>query len=242
MVFLTGFTLAFTYTDDGNYGFAIFAGVSFLVWFLLERNSHNPLVPLGFLVRRNVLVAVVLSAGTGLLQAGFVFIPRVVVEVFEVAPYQAGFMLMPAILSAALGSLLSGRMLDAYGPRVVVFAGMLLAGAGLLIFAYMKDHLVLFYVSGMIAGLGLSIRTSLNYIMLFESGQEERATGQGILTIFISMGQIAGVAILGNLLQSLQSHLTGFAVLGFTALLMAGISLRLGSGRWTNPQQGKRIE
>ena len=55
---------------------------------------------------------------------------------------------------------------------------------------------MIFYGSGVLIGLGLAVLagSGLRYIMLNEVGVHERAITQGVLTIFISIGQIVGSA------------------------------------------------
>jgi MFS family permease len=105
-------------------------------------------------------------------------------------------MLLPFVIATAIGSPLFGRLLDKTGSRFVILIGLTLSGAGLLLIGLSGDSKTFFYGSGILIGLGLSVLagSGLRYIMLNEVGVHERAITQGVLTIFISIGQIVGSA------------------------------------------------
>lgn len=219
-VFLSLFTLSFTYPvqlTDGMFStklvFPVFALVSLWLLLRLELYADRPVLDIRFLSARQVLLTSLLAVVMGILQSGFVFIPQILVDRFSVEPYMAGFMLIPAILAAAAGAPIGGFLTDKSGPRTVMAWGMGLAAAGLWIFSRMETNLSLFYVSAILAGFGLSVRTALNYLMLAESDVTNRATAQGLLTVFISMGQISGAALLGNLIDRPEGVQLGFTIL-----------------------------
>jgi MFS family permease len=83
-------------------------------------------------------------------------------------------------------------------------------------------------------GLGLSVLagSSLRYIILNNTAPEDRATSQGMLSIFISIGQITGTAVIGLLMASLaRGKVFVYLFTGLSALLlmMFLLSLRLQS-------------
>jgi MFS family permease len=73
-------------------------------------------------------------------------------------------------------------------------------------------------------GFGLSMRASLNYIMLNEVSAIERASTQGILIIFVSIGQLTGAALVGAISAASPVETDGF---GFAFLVMTILSAML---------------
>jgi MFS family permease len=67
--------------------------------------------------------------------------------------------------------------------------------------------------------------------MLNEVGDGERATSQGLLTIFISLGQLSGAALIGAMIATEPNGMSGFRqaflVLGIVSVLLAISSLWL---------------
>lgn len=85
----------------------------------------------------------------------------------------------------------------------------------------------MYYLSGSLIGLGLSVLSgsSLRYIMLNNTGVNDRATSQGMLTIFTSVGQLSGSAIVGILLalnaNGFQLIFTGISILLFMMVFLS---------------------
>lgn len=76
---------------------------------------------------------------------------------------------------------------------------------------------MIYYTSGVFIGLGMSVLSgsSLRYIMLNNTSQQDRATSQGMLTIFISLGQLIATALIGVISATL------IASRGYTSIFMA---------------------
>ena len=142
-------------------------------------------------------------------------------------------MLLPFVLATAIGSPVFGRMLDKTGSRLVVLIGIYLSAFGLFLLALAGGYLVGFYGSGILIGLGLSVLagSGLRYIMLNEVGASERAVTQGVLTIFISMGQIAGSAAIGTIAaigaDPTQGYKNAFYLLSLLMALTFFLAFRL---------------
>lgn len=167
-----------------------------IILFFLERKITFPVINPGLFKSRQIRIVGFIAMVTGLFQSAFVFIPNLAVLSFGVKSSTASFMLLPFVTATALGSPIFGRLLDKTGSRLVVLIGLILSAAGLLLIGLSGDSKMLFYGSGVLIGLGLSVLagSALRYIMLNEVGVHERAITQGVLTIFISIGQIVGSA------------------------------------------------
>ncbi|MPM96526.1 hypothetical protein SDC9_143690 [bioreactor metagenome] len=83
------------------------------------------------------------------------------------------------------------------------------------------DSLILYYSSGIAVGLGLSVLSgsSLRYIMLNNTSVDDRAISQGMITIFTSVGQLSGAAIVGIVL-AMKSKSYDMLFAGLSILLM----------------------
>jgi MFS family permease len=143
-------------------------------------------------------------------------------------------MLIPFVLATAIGSPVFGRMIDKYGAKKIVITGLLLLAAGFYMLSLTGSHKIIYYLSGVLIGLGLSVLagSSLRYIILNNTAPEDRATSQGMLSIFISIGQITGTAVIGLLMASLaRGKVFVYLFTGLSALLlmMFLLSLRLQS-------------
>ena len=131
-------------------------------------------------------------------------------------------MLVPLVLATAVGSPIFGRLIDIYGSRLIIILGILLAGAGFFLLHRVEESRFLFYASGILIGLGLSVLSgsSLRYIMLNETTVVDRAVTQGMLTIFISLGQLTGASLIGVVIARVPD-MTGYRnVFLYQALLL----------------------
>ncbi len=179
--------------------FLLGALVLLAVMFLAEKQAENPIIKMGYLRNRQFVIAGVIAVATGLLQASFVFIPSFAVGVFHIDASAASFMLIPLVVATAIGSPVFGRMIDTYGSRNIIILALLLSSGGFLLLHTGSESRIWFYASGVLIGLGLSVLSgsSLRYIMLNETSAADRAITQGMLTIFISLGQITGASLIG---------------------------------------------
>jgi len=215
-LFLAGFTFSinnFKLSESGDYGnkwIWIAAGislVSFILLFFTERHNPNAIIKLGFFKNPTIVITGVIAMVSGLVQACFVFFPKYSVHTFGVSSSTASFMLIPVVLATAIGSPIFGKLIDKYGVKPILIIGIILNFIGFSMMAVSGQSLFLYYTSGVFIGLGLSILagSSLRYIMLNVTKPEDRATSQGMLTIFTSSGQLIGSAIFGLILGSAVS-------------------------------------
>jgi predicted MFS family arabinose efflux permease len=208
--------------------------VSLVVFLVVERRAKDPVIEFSFFSNRQIVIAGIIAIATGVVQACFVFIPKFVVQNFSVTPSAASFMLTPFVLATAIGSPIFGRLIDKYGAKKIVITGLLLLAAGFYLLSLTGGQKIIYYISGVFIGLGLSVLagSSLRYIILNNTSTEDRATSQGMLTIFISIGQISGTAVIGLLLASMTGSkvfaniFTGVSIL---LLAMTLLSFRLDS-------------
>ena len=208
----------------------IIAASAFIFLILSEKHIEYPILKLSFFKNSQILIAGILAVVTGLIQACFVFIPKFVIHEFDVEASTASFMLTPFVLATAVGSPLFGRMIDKIGVKWVVIIGLSFLSLGFFFLSQVDGRLVFYYMSGVFVGLGLSILSgsSLRYILLNNTSAEDRSTSQGLITIFTSVGQITGSALIGILLTSAKNgfhiNFVGIAIITAGMLL---VSLKL---------------
>jgi EmrB/QacA subfamily drug resistance transporter len=205
--------------------------ISLIILFSVESRVHNPIIEFSFFKNRDIIIAGIIAIVTGVVQACFVFIPEFVVETFSVSPSKASFMLTPFVLATAIGSPIFGNLIDRYGVKKIIGIGLMLSTIGFYLLSLSGNHTFLYYLSGSITGLGLSVLSgsSLRYIMLNNTSLEDRATSQGMLTIFISVGQLIGTAVVGLLTAALiAKDLYESMFIGVSCLLLAMFFLSFG--------------
>jgi MFS family permease len=149
-------------------------------------------------------------------------------DAFHTTAAKASFMLIPFVLAMAIGSPLFGRMVDKKGSKIVILIGLVLMVISTIMLSLYAADFALFITAGVFFGLGLSILSgsSLRYIMLNEVDIHQRALTQGLLTIFVSMGQITGGAVVSGMVAKYVVMLDGYkSVFISISVLIAGVLL-----------------
>jgi MFS family permease len=185
----------------------------------IEQRAADPVLNLRLFGNRQIAIVAGLAFGAGVTEAVTLFVPSLLVAAFGVTPAAASFMLIPMVIGMAVGSPVSGRMLDRTGSKVAVLAGTLLIIAGLVLEGLATASLAAFYGFSALFGVGIGVLlgASLRYILLNETTREERTAAQGVLTVFTSVGQLVGAALLGAVAAAQNDGVGGYAA----ALLMA---------------------
>lgn len=214
-------------------GIAVALGIVFP---LVERRAADPVIRPGLFRSRQVVIASALSVGAGLSEAAVVFVPALLVVSFGVTASRASFMLLPIVVAMGIGAPIAGRLLDRLGSRAVIVASTGMMAAGMAVVAAFTQSLPLFYAGGVVIGVGMAglLGSALRYVMLAEAPPSERGAAQGVLTVFISVGQLAGSALLGAIITSAGAGAASYSgafylvavILGILALTAVGLRSR----------------
>jgi MFS family permease len=144
-------------------------------------------------------------------------------------------MLLPIVLTMAIGGPIIGRLLDRYGSRNIMIVGTFAMIIGLFILTIFSKSFYLFIIGGILVGVGMStaIGSPPRYIMLIESPPNERASGQALINIITSGGQLIGGALIGAVIGSYAGNLTGYQfaylLIALVAIIMTILTLGLKS-------------
>ncbi|HTX61980.1 MAG TPA: MFS transporter [Methanobacterium sp.] len=204
--------------------------------YFVEKRVKDPIIFFDLLRKNQFSFTMMLALGVGAVQAGIIFIPTLAILAFGLGISMASFTLIPLVLTTVIGAPLFGYILDKKGSRFVLNIASIISVSGLIILAlFASDNIIIFLISGLIIGLGLSgiISAPLRYIVLNEAPSKDSAAAQSLLSINISFGQIIGAAILGAIIASQGSHISGYntsyAFLAVITFLMLIITLFLKS-------------
>lgn len=195
------------------------------VFLWIEQRAAAPILQPALFRSRPLRLTAALAVGAGIAETAVVFIPALLTIAFGVSASTASFMLLVVVLAMAVGSPISGRMLDRFGSRLVITGGTLLSAAGLLLLGLFPSNLVLFYVASVLLGLGLAVLlgAALRYVLLNETAASERAAAQGLLTVTMGVGQLLGAVLVGLIAASAALPLDGYA----RAFLSIGLLMAL---------------
>ncbi len=199
----------------------------------VEKRAIDPLIQVDLFKSREVKLVTTISVGTGLIQASTVFVPAFVIVALSFSTTNASLMLIPIVLTMAIGAPIVGKLLDKFGSRNIMIAGAFTIVIGLFIMAMFSKSFYLFILAGILIGVGMStaIGSPPRYIMLIESPPKERASGQALINIITSVGQLMGGALIGAVIGSYMGKIAGYQLayisMGFVAILMTILAVGL---------------
>ncbi len=136
--------------------FLLLAAAMYPLFLRVEQRAADPILRPGLIATRQLRLASGIAFGAGLGEVAVLFLPSLAVAAFAVSESRASFMLLPLVVALFIGSPLAGRLLDRVGSRLVIIGGTALLTAGMLLLWLFGANLTIYYVTGVLVGLGLS--------------------------------------------------------------------------------------
>lgn len=240
---LTGLAVGITNLDTSDLA-ASFAGTDVWPWLVAtvvllpmfwrrQQQAPDPIIRPSFFRSRQLRVILTISAGVGTVESAQVFFPALAVAALGVTESTAAFLMLPSVFVMVIVSPIVGKLVDRMGPKPLVHASLAFVFAGILIYGLAPMDFVSFIGGGIVSGIGLAalLGAPLRYIILEEARPEDRTSAQGLLNIFLAIGQLTGAAIVGAVAASRGGGQVGyqaaFVVLAALALAMLLVSFRL---------------
>jgi len=182
------------------------ASVALLGLFLaIEARVRSPLVPLALFRLRNVATSNVIGVLWAAAMFAWFFISALYMQlVLGYGPMQVGLAFLPANLIMAAFSLgLSAKIVMRFGLRGPIGVGLLLAAAGLLLFAFAPvDGRFALHVLPSMALIGVGAGMALNPVLLAAMNDVEpgdAGLASGLVNTSFMMGGALGLAVLASL-------------------------------------------
>jgi DHA2 family multidrug resistance protein-like MFS transporter len=183
---------------------AVLAGVLVGVVFVRrQRRLTSPLLDLRLFASRSFRSALATMLATGIVMAGVTLMSILYLQVVRgLSPLQAGLWLVPQNIAMAGGSMIAPALARRVRPAYVMAAGLLVAGAGLLVQTRTgATGGVAAVVAGLtLAGLGISPAMSLTMNLVLGATPPEKAgSAASVSETSGEFGVALGVAALGSL-------------------------------------------
>jgi EmrB/QacA subfamily drug resistance transporter len=196
----------------GLLGCAVVLLAGFLV---LESRVASPLMPLRIFKLRNVATANVAGIlWSAAMFAWFFLVALYLQLVLHYSPLKVGLAFLPANLIMGVFSIgLSARLVMRFGIKRPLSVGLLLAAAGLVLFAHapVGGSFALDVLPGMVLG-GLGAGAAFNPMLLGATSgvpQEESGLASGVVNTAFMMGGALGLAVLASVAASRTDSLRG---------------------------------
>jgi EmrB/QacA subfamily drug resistance transporter len=172
-----------------------------------ERRATEPVLPLSLFANPVMRAAAGINFTSGLLLwCGIFFVPQFVQQVREVSPTRSGLVLMPLMFGAALGTLVTGRLVARSGRYRAwpITGGVLMTIAMVLLASLDRSSSVLFAALSSLllgTGAGCSMQPSL---LAAQNGVGSHQLGIATSTalLFRTLGNTVGIPIFGGILNA----------------------------------------
>jgi hypothetical protein len=185
----------------GVYPYLIAFAVLLPLLLLIERRAKDPVLSLELFTRRETLVPLVLSFLVGVMMMGMVFVPQMAENSLFIASGSGGYFVAVLGLFAGLSGPLSGTLIDKFGAKRILGIGFVVTLSGsLFLILYMLNSpslaavLVALAIVGL--GLGFTMGTPLNYMMLSGTPKEKSNSALATLSLVRSIGTAIAPAIM----------------------------------------------
>ena len=195
------FELGTSITSTDVYPFLIAFAVLLPVFILVERRAKDPVMNLSYFSNPNILIALVCSVISGIVMMGTIFFPQFAENSLFLKSGAGGYFIMILGVGSGFGAMLSGKLIDKYGVKPVLGVGFVGSLAGSLFMALVAcNNPTLFNVCAMLAltgaGLGFTMGTPLNYMMLQNTADEESNSALATMSLVRSIGTAVAPAIM----------------------------------------------
>jgi EmrB/QacA subfamily drug resistance transporter len=220
-------------------GLAIALGAAFLA---LEARLANPIMPLRVLEIRSLMDS---SVVRGLLVVGmystFFFGALWLEHVRGFGAIATGVAFLPMTLTVASLSMgTSARVMERFGPHRMLLAGLVIAGAALLLLSTAGAGTAYFptvFFALALLGLGMgSAMLPLMTIAMSEVPQADAGLGSGILNVSMWMSAAFGLAVLGSVTEGHEGA-SGYQLAFLLAAASVGVALVFALVRMRSPRE-----
>lgn len=215
----------------------------FVMFLLIEAKVKKPLVPLAMFRLHNLSVASVCGILWAAAMFSWFFLSALYMQlVLGFTPMQIGMAFLPSNLIMAIMSLgFSAKLVMRFGIKPPMFIGLLLAAAGLALFARapVDGTLVRDILPGMLL-LGIGAGVAFNPVLMAAMSDVKEADSglaSGIVNTAFMLGGALGLAVLASVAAARTTHLAAAGVEhvaslagGYQAAFLSGAAFALLAG------------
>ncbi|MCF0123354.1 MAG: MFS transporter [Ruminiclostridium sp.] len=171
------------------------------VFAIVERRAEDPIFHIEYVSNRQIMVTLALGVLVGCSMMGMIFIPQFAENALKMASGSGGYFVIILGFCAGGASMMSGNLIDKHGAKPVMAAGFLVTIVGCLylsLVAVRYINVVNVIISLVLIGfgLGLTMGTPLNYMMLQNTSDEESNSALATLSLVRSIGTAVAPAIM----------------------------------------------
>lgn len=182
------------------------------IW--VEKRAEDPVINLKYFTNNKIIITLIISFITGFVMMGMIFVPQFCENALKVSTGKGGYFVIILGLFAGISAPLSGNLIDKLGSKIVLGTGFIISilGAGFLILVTTNYPSTLTVMVSLVLiglGIGFTMGTPLNYMMLENTQVEEANSALATLSLVRSIGTALAPAIMIGFLANAGSNVQG---------------------------------
>ncbi|WP_195267463.1 MFS transporter [Eubacterium sp. 1001713B170207_170306_E7] len=190
-----------SFTSTNVYPFLIIFIVLLPFFIFAEKKAADPILNLDYFREAPIVITLIISFITGVIMMGMVFVPQFAENALRMQQGSGGYFVMILGIFAGVGAPVSGRLIDRYGPKLIMGAGFLLSIIGslfLVLITTSYPNLLTVAVCLILIGLGMgfTMGTPLNYMMLDNTKKADSNSALATLSLIRSVGTAIAPAVM----------------------------------------------
>jgi EmrB/QacA subfamily drug resistance transporter len=217
------FNFGATIVSTSVYPFLLVFVVLLPLFILVEKKVQDPVINLSYFKNLQIIITLILSMITGVIIMGMIFVPQFSENALKITSGNGGYFVLILGLFAGVGAPFSGKLIDKIGVKIVLGFGFLVSVIGslfLILVTANYPNMLTVVISLILIGLGIgfTMGTPLNYMMLDNTKPEESNSALATLSLIRSIGTAiapaimigfiahAGMAVQPNIMKLLPSE------------------------------------
>ncbi|WP_419725339.1 MFS transporter [Terrisporobacter petrolearius] len=206
------FNIYSTITNTDVLPFLIIFVVLIPLFIFIEKKAEDPVMNLNYFTDKNIVLTLLISMLTGVIIMGMIFVPQFCENTMKIATGSGGYFVIILGLFAGVGAPLSGKLIDKFGAKLILGFGFLISIAGSLflsIVATSHPSTLTVVISLILIGIGVgfTMGTPLNYMMLSHTKESESNSALATLSLVRSLGTAVAPAIMVGFIAHAGSNI-----------------------------------
>ena len=163
------------------------------LFILIENKEEDPVLNLKYFKTKEITLTLIIGFITGIGLMGVVFIPQFAENTLKIHSGKGGYLVTLMSVFAGISAPIGGKLVDKYSAKLILATGFTCSAIGSLILGlFASTHTsfipVLIGLAFMGFGMGFTMGTPLNYLMLNYVKEKESVTALSTLSLIRSIG------------------------------------------------------
>ena len=181
---------------------------------LREHRAADPILNLKYFTNANIVIAFLCAVISGIAMMGTIFFPQFCENAMMMKSGSGGYFIALLGVGSGVGAMMSGKLIDKHGVKPVLAMGFIGVAIGSIFMAFVSctwPSLLTVCATMIITGLGLgfTMGTPLNYMMLENTDEKESNSALAALSLVRSIGTAIAPAIMVAFVVHASAYLQG---------------------------------